>query len=54
MKLQDIFRFGKHKGKTLKKVICIDVSYVEWCIGNVDRFELDTRAERYYRKVKEK
>ena len=34
------FTFGKFEGKTLKEVIKIDVSYLEWCSTNLDHFYL--------------
>jgi hypothetical protein len=34
------FTFGKFEGKTLKEVIKIDVSYLEWCSINLDHFYL--------------
>jgi hypothetical protein len=40
----DIFTFGKHKGKTLKEVIKKDAGYVNWCIRE-GIFEIE---ERYY------
>lgn len=42
------FDFGKHKGKTVEEVCDDDPSYVEWCIDNVDDFELDNEAYDYY------
>lgn len=32
MKENDVFQFGKHKGKTLKEVMKRDRGYVHWCI----------------------
>jgi hypothetical protein len=31
MYLDDVFRFGKHVGKTLNTVWTIDPGYVSWC-----------------------
>lgn len=39
--LESKFDFGKYNQKTLKEVIEIDKSYVEWCLINVHDFSFD-------------
>lgn len=46
--LEDNFDFGKYKGKSVEAVINEDVKYIEWCIDNVDGFELDNEAYEDY------
>ncbi|MDR2065229.1 MAG: hypothetical protein LBP85_05940 [Prevotellaceae bacterium] len=41
MKFYDIdteFTFGKHSGKTLREVLEIQPSYIDWCAVNLDLF----------------
>lgn len=40
--LQTVFKFGKHKGKSLAEVAAINVHYIIWCIKNVDNFYIST------------
>ena len=32
------FGFGKFKGKTLREVVLLEPSYLEWCGANLDHF----------------
>lgn len=41
MEIDEVFAFGKHKGETLDEVIVDDPGYVDWCLSEVDGFELD-------------
>lgn len=41
MKLDDVFTFGKHKGKNLKTVMENYGSYVGWCVENVKGFDIE-------------
>lgn len=41
MKLNDVFEFGKHKGKTLKNVLAENAYYVVWCICNIPNFTIE-------------
>jgi len=34
MGLQDVFKFGKHKGEQLEDVIEDDPDYIRWCCEN--------------------
>lgn len=36
--------FGKHKGKTLEKILNLDPLYIEWCINNINDFNLNKEA----------
>jgi hypothetical protein len=38
--LDTLFTFGKFEGKTLKEVVRIDSSYIEWSSLNLDHFYL--------------
>lgn len=45
--LYDRFDFGKHRGETVQEVIDTDSSYIDWCIEEVDGFELTDVAYDY-------
>ena len=47
-KLNDKFNFGKHKGEFVQDVIEDDVTYIEWCLDNVEDFELDETLYQIY------
>jgi hypothetical protein len=32
------FPFGKYKGKTLSEVSTLDLSYISWCLLNIETF----------------
>lgn len=49
-KLTDQITFGKHNGLTIQEIINEDVTYIEWCIDTIDRFELDDKAMEVYKK----
>lgn len=40
MGLNDFFRFGKHKGESLRNVMLNDAQYVIWCITTIDTFNI--------------
>lgn len=42
--VQDTFLFGKHRNEAVEEVIVDDPSYVEWCLDEVEGFELDEEA----------
>lgn len=46
------FPFGKYKGDQLWLVIDTDPGYVDWCIDNIDGFELDNEAYERYQKTR--
>ncbi len=46
MKLSDKFRFGKHKDKTLKEIITISPTYVEWALKNVKDFSITKEGHK--------
>jgi len=37
----DTLTFGKHKNEDIDEVIVDDPTYVEWCLDEIDGFELD-------------
>jgi len=47
MGLEDVFKFGKHKGDRLWQVLRDDYSYIVWAVENID-FELDDEAYSEY------
>jgi hypothetical protein len=51
-KLDDVFKFGKYKGKntTLRQAIDNDIKYVEYLMDG--DFQIDNVAYEYYTKVK--
>ena len=38
--LDSIFTFGKFKGKTVKEVIELQPSYLDWCLKSIDSFSI--------------
>lgn len=40
--IQDVFKFGKHKGETLGDVLEEDHTYIYWCINEIENFFLST------------
>ena len=45
--LQTVVRFGKHKGKTVNQILQEEPGYIDWCLKNVDTFEMsDTDKEK--------
>ncbi len=36
--LESVFSFGKYNGLSLEKILQIQPSYVNWCLGNLDHF----------------
>jgi len=39
--ITEIINFGKFKGKTLQEIFEVELSYVQWCILNLDHFYID-------------
>ena len=39
-KLETTFAFGKHEGKTLLQVCISDEKYVDWCLINLEHFNI--------------
>lgn len=44
--LDSVLAFGKHQGKTVAFVSETDPMYLEWCLNNIDGFELDEEADQ--------
>ena len=36
--LKSVFTFGKFNGLSLEKILQIQPSYINWCLGNLDHF----------------
>ena len=44
----DVFPWGKYKGKTLMSVMLHHVNYITWCMENVAGFVLDNETYKTY------
>lgn len=44
-KLDSVFGFGKYKGCTVDDVLEDHPGYIEWCIENIDGFEIHTEVD---------
>lgn len=60
--LDTIFNFGKYVKdqdlrnkdgsiKTLREIIDIDPNYIDWCISNIDSFDIDQEADNYFQEI---
>lgn len=38
--IEQVFSFGKHKGKKLIDIYKVDSNYVHWCIKNIKDFKI--------------
>ena len=47
--MADVVTFGKHRGRTIEWLIINARDYVVWCQDNIQGFELDPRAEQWFR-----
>ena len=52
--LDDTLRFGKYKGMTVREAIDKDHNYINWCVDNIPKFELDIHADNYLDEVIDK
>lgn len=50
--LETEFNFGKFEGKTLKEILCIQPSYIDWRIVNLDHFILSDQTLNEIRVLK--
>lgn len=46
--LEDKLDFGKHKGKSIDWILDNEPTYIEWCIENITKFELDNETYEDY------
>lgn len=46
--LNDKMLFGKYKGELISNMIYKNVSYIHWCIENVESFKLSNEAYEIY------
>ena len=44
--ISDDFTFGKHEGESVDEVIVDDPEYVEWCLNEIDGFDLDEEGHQ--------
>lgn len=49
--LSDILTFGKYKDMSIENVIVFDSQYITWCLDNVEGFNLDEQAMKYYKNI---
>ena len=42
--INSAFTFGKHKGKTILQVAHEDISYINWCLINLNHFVMDEKT----------
>lgn len=42
---ETILKFGKYKGLSIERVFMDDPSYIEWCIDNVDGFDMESEED---------
>lgn len=42
--LNEVFTFGKYRGKSISEVLEANPKYLEWAIENVSNFTLDEKA----------
>ena len=47
-KLETIINFGKHKDETIKAVCDDNPTYIDWCLDNLEWFDLDDEAKDYF------
>jgi len=52
--LKTVFNFGKHKGKSLEQVFCTIPSYVDWCLREVNYFEISYETFNRLKRIKPK
>lgn len=39
--LDSVFTFGKFEGKTVREILDLDPTYIDWCSINLDHFYID-------------
>lgn len=47
-KLDDVFFFGKHKNKTMQTVLTEELTYLKWCVLNINWFEMSDELKKKY------
>ena len=45
-KPEDILRFGKHKGKSIRQIYEDDPTYIRWCLNSIDTFEMSCKNRK--------
>ena len=50
--LDDYLLFGKYKGQRVEDVCVDDPQYIDWCIENIEGFELDEIADQFLQAAK--
>ena len=43
MNFGTVLNFGKYKGETVEEVYQKDASYLQWCLENIERFNLSDK-----------
>lgn len=49
--IASVFRFGKHRGKSLWSVMSENESYVYWCVNNIPEFTISKETLRQIRVI---
>jgi len=49
--INDQFTFGKHSGKTILEVTSEDLSYINWCLINLDHFVISDETIQQIQKI---
>ena len=50
--LVDRIDFGKYNGLSLRDLIDMDLSYIQWCVEEKNIFEMNQEAKNYFNCVK--
>ena len=40
---EDILRFGKHKGKSIRQIYEDDPTYIRWALSEIDNFQMSDK-----------
>ena len=49
--LSDVLKWGKHEGQSIEDIITDNPKYIEWCLENLDWFDLSKSAREYYNEM---
>lgn len=49
--LDSTISFGNYTGKTIQEIIAIDKSYIDWCVENIEDFNVSDAVKNYMQEV---
>jgi hypothetical protein len=49
--LHTVLTWGKHEGQSIEDIITDHPKYIEWCLENLDWFDLSKSAMEYYNEM---